>query len=259
MTHKIKPNTFKSGLAERREQIGIWSSLCSPVAAELLAGAGYDWILFDTEHSPIDIEGVLPLLQAAAAHQTHPIVRVAWNDKVLIKRALDIGAQSLLLPFVQNATEAAEAVAAAKYPPTGIRGLAGATRASNFGRITDYATTANDEICVVVQIETLEAYENIEEIAAVPGVDALFIGPSDFSASLGHTGNILHPDVQEYLRAAPGKINAAGKPAGILGTNPTNARQYFDWGYSFVSAGLDAPMLVAAVDTALVETRRTKS
>ncbi|PIE11271.1 MAG: 4-hydroxy-2-oxo-heptane-1,7-dioate aldolase [Rhodobacterales bacterium] len=245
---EFKTNPFKAALAAGRQQIGLWSSLCSPIAAEALSGSGFDWMLIDSEHAPVEVSGILPLLQAAAAGPTHPVVRVAWNDSVLIKRALDIGAQTLLVPFVQNEDEAARAVAAAKYPPTGIRGVAGSTRASGWGRVPTYITRANDEICVLVQAETPEALKNLSQIGAVDGVDGVFVGPSDLSASMGYPGNPGAPEVQEALQRAAGEIKATGKAAGILATKPEDAKRYLSWGYDFVAAGVDLSLLVAAAD-----------
>src|SRR3954466_8963994 len=172
-------NPFKRALRAGNPQIGLWSSLSSSYSVEVIAGAGFDWILLDSEHSPADIENLLSQLQAAAPYPTHPVVRVPWNDMVTIKRVLDIGAQSLLVPYVSTPEEAAAAVSYTRYPPGGVRGVAGTTRATRFGRVKDYAKRAHEEICVLVQVETQPALANIEEICAVDGVDGVFIGPAD--------------------------------------------------------------------------------
>ncbi len=185
---EIPKNAFKRALAEGRRPIGFWLSLGSPAVAELVAGAGYDWVLVDTEHAPNEVPDVIDQLRALEGGTASPVVRPAWNDPVLIKRLLDAGAQSLLVPFVRNAEEAASAVAATRYPPQGIRGVATITRASGYGRVSDYVRRAEDELCVVVQLETRGALAELEAIAAVPGVDALFVGPSDLAADLGHPG-----------------------------------------------------------------------
>src|ERR1700722_6289032 len=164
-------NAFKSALCEGRRQLGIWSTFCSPIAAEILGKSGFDWILFDAEHSPVEIAGLLPLLQAAACGPAISVVRPAWNDPVLIKRILDIGAQTVLLPFVQTSEEARRAVQSCRYPPDGRRGVSGSTRAGDFGRTSNYLKTAAEQICVLVQVETGEALGQIEQIAGVPGVD----------------------------------------------------------------------------------------
>jgi 4-hydroxy-2-oxoheptanedioate aldolase len=236
-------NAFKHALAAGRPQIGLWSSLCSNVVAEVIGGCGFDWILVDTEHSPNELPGIMSQLQALAGGTATPIVRPAWNDVVLIKRILDIGASSLLVPFVQNAEEARKAVAATRYPPAGIRGVATTTRAGRFGRIKDYLHKANDEICVLVQVETKTALDNLEAIAAVDGIDGVFIGPSDLAAALGHLGNPAHPDVQAAISGAVKRLRAKGKPAGILTSVEADAKRYLAEGYTFVAVGTDMGLL----------------
>ena len=238
-------NDFKRRLAAGETLHGLWMSLASPVAAEALALTGFDWLLFDTEHSPVDVAEVQALLQAAAVGSAALVARPAWNDKVLVKRLLDIGAQTLLVPFVETADEALAAVAATRYPPAGVRGVAGATRASRYGMTSDYFEVADREICVVVQIETGAALGRLEEIAAVEGVDGVFIGPSDLAASLGHLGNPGHADVQAALHDAASRLAAIGVPAGILATRVEDARRYVEWGYRFVASGTDLGLLVA--------------
>jgi 4-hydroxy-2-oxoheptanedioate aldolase len=241
-------NTFKHAIAAGQLQIGLWSSLTSNIAAEIVADAGFDWILFDTEHSPNEIPGLLAQLQAAARGTASPIVRPAWNDAVLIKRVLDIGAQSILVPYVQNAEEAGRAVAAVRYPPAGIRGVAAAARASRYGRVKDYLKQADREICVLVQVETRPALDRLEAIAAVDGVDGVFIGPSDLSASFGHIGNPQHQEVQAALEQAVRRLKAVGTPAGILTLNEEEARRYIGWGYMFVAVGSDTGLLGRGAD-----------
>jgi len=244
----LKKNAFKAAIKKAELQLGIWSSLCSPMGAEILGGSDFDWILFDAEHSPVEIAGLYPLLQAAQNDTTHSIVRPAWNDKVLIKKVLDIGAQTLLIPYVQSAQEAADAVRSCSYPPQGVRGVAGATRASGYGRTKEYLKKAGDEICILVQVETGDALNELKEIAETPGVDGVFIGPSDLSASLGHIGNPSHPAVQDAIRDAVATIKAAGKAPGILAVNPEDAKRYIEWGYVFVACGVDVSLLVKSVD-----------
>lgn len=245
---QLPQNQFKAGLASGAVQIGLWSTLGSNVVAEVVADSGFDWILIDTEHSPNELPDVLMQMQAMATGTASPIVRPAWNDPVLIKRLLDIGAQSLLIPFVQNAEEAVAAVAATRYPPEGIRGVTGIGRGARYGRVKDYLHKASDEIAVIVQIETGQALQQIEAIAAVPGVDAVFIGPSDLSASLGHIGNPSHEVVQAALKRAVDTLNAMQKPAGILAFNPDDARRYMAWGYRFVAVGADLTILLKGAD-----------
>jgi 4-hydroxy-2-oxoheptanedioate aldolase len=241
-------NAFKHAIAAGRLQVGLWSSLCSNIGAEAVADSGFDWILLDTEHSPNEVPGLLSQMQAAERGTASLIVRPAWNDAVLIKRVLDIGAQSILVPYVQNAEEARRAVAAVRYPPAGIRGVAAAARASRYGRVKDYLKKADAEICLLVQVETRVALRELEAIAAVDGVDGVFIGPSDLSASFGLIGNPQHAEVQKALQDAVTRLKAVGRPAGILTTNEDEARRYIDWGYVFVAVGSDVGLLVRGAD-----------
>jgi 2,4-dihydroxyhept-2-ene-1,7-dioic acid aldolase len=245
---ELPRNRFKQALAEKRLQIGLWCSLCSSIAAEIVSDSGFDWLLLDTEHSPNELPDLLGALQAVAVGTATPIVRPAWNDTVLIKRVLDIGAQTVLLPYVQNADEARRAVAATRYPPAGIRGVTGNGRAARYGRVTDYLKKADGEICVLVQVETRAALDQLEAIAAVPDVDGVFIGPSDLAASLGHIGNPAHPEVQAALENAVRRLTAVGKPAGILTVNEDEARRYIGWGYLFVAVGVDVGILSRNAD-----------
>src|SRR5436853_6680252 len=199
---ELPRNIFKQALTAGKAQIGLWSSLSSPYSVEVIAGAGFDWLLLDMEHSPSDLEGLLAQLQAAAPYATHPVVRVPWNDMVMIKRVLDVGAQSLLVPYVSSAEEARAAVSYTRYPPKGVRGVAGTTRATRFGRIKDYAKRAEEEICLLVQVETQAGLENIEAIGAVEGVDGVFIGPADLHASMGYPGEIANPKVKPLIDEA---------------------------------------------------------
>jgi 4-hydroxy-2-oxoheptanedioate aldolase len=245
---EFQRNAFKAGLAAGKLQIGLWSSLASNIAAEIISDSGFDWILLDTEHSPNEVPDLLSQLQAVQRGTATPIVRPAWNDAVLAKRILDIGAQSLLFPYVQNPEEAKRAVAATRYPPHGIRGVSVAARASRYGRVPGYLTKANDEICVLVQVETGQAMRELEAIAKVDGVDGVFIGPSDLAASLGHLGNPQHADVQKAIQDAGRRLKAIGKPAGILTGNEEEARRYMDWGYLFVAVGADVGLLARNAD-----------
>jgi 4-hydroxy-2-oxoheptanedioate aldolase len=236
---ELPVNTFKRAIVAGRQQIGLWCSLSSNLAIESVAGCGFDWLLIDTEHSPNELDMVLTQLQAVAPYPSHPIVRPAWNDMVLIKRFLDIGAQTLLIPYVQTAEEAAQAVAYTRYPPAGVRGVAAATRASRFGRVKDYAQRAAAELCVLVQIETRQGLANLERIAGVDGVDGVFIGPGDLAADLGHAGNIPHPEVQAAIEDAIGRVKACGKAPGILMGDEKLARRYIELGCLFTAVGAD--------------------
>ena len=252
---ELPRNHFKHAIAAGKQQIGLWSSLSSNYTVEVIAGAGFDWILLDTEHSPNDLESVLSQLQACAPYESHPIVRVAWNDAVLIKRYLDAGAQSLLIPFVQNADEARAAVAATRYPPQGIRGVAGATRAARFGRIQGYAKRAHEELCVLLQVETKEAVDNIEAICAVDGVDGVFIGPADLHASLGYTGETGNPAVVPMIEDAIRRIRKAGRAAGVLTSAEAEVRRYMAAGCNFTAVGADVGVLARGAEALLAKYR----
>ncbi|QHJ01136.1 4-hydroxy-2-oxo-heptane-1,7-dioate aldolase [Xylophilus rhododendri] len=245
------PNLFKRALARKQAQIGLWSTLPFPYVTELLAGAGFDWLMLDTEHTASDPDRMQQQLQALAAERDRPssaVVRPPWNDTVMIKQYLDIGAQSLLLPFVQDRDEAEAAVAATRYPPQGVRGMGGTMRASRFGRDMRYVAQAAEELCVLVQIETAEALERLEEIAGVDGVDGVFIGPADLSASMGVAGDIHHPRVRAAIDDAIGRILACGKAPGILMLDEKRARECLDLGALFVAVGTDQVLLRKSAD-----------
>ena len=240
---ELPVNKFKRALKEGKPQIGIWSSLSSHIVAEVLAGAGFDWVLLDTEHSPNELPMVQAQLHAMTGGTATPIVRPAWNDMVLIKRFLDIGAQTLLLPYVQTGEEAQNAVRYTRYPPQGMRGVAGSTRAAGYGRIKDYFKRVHDELCVLVQAETRLALKNLDAIAAVEGIDGVFIGPNDLAADLGHLGNWQHPDVWKAMEDAAKRIRKAGKAPGIL-VGEADGKRCLDMGFLFVAVGADVGMLV---------------
>lgn len=248
MTLPLPENRFRRALLAGTPQIGLWCSLGEAYAAEVVAGAGFDWLLLDGEHGPSEVESLLAQLQATAAYPTSAVVRPASNDTVRIKRCLDIGAQTLLVPYVESAEEARRAVAAVRYPPDGIRGVAGLTRASRFGRVPDYLRRASEELCLLVQVETARALAEIEAIAAVDGVDGVFVGPSDLSASLGHIGELSHPDVLAAVEDALGRVVAAGVPAGILTGDEAEAERCLELGASFVAVGIDVALLARGAD-----------
>ena len=241
-------NAFKHALKDGKAEIGLWSSLSSNYSVEVIAGAGFDWILLDMEHSPNDLESLLAQLQAAAPYATHPVVRVPWNDMVAMKRILDVGAQSLLIPYVSTAEEARAAVAHTRYPPKGVRGVAGTTRATRFGRIKDYARRAHEEICVLVQVETQAALANIESICGVEGIDGVFIGPADLHASMGYTGEIANPKVKPIIDDAIRRIRKAGRAPGILTPSEEDARRWLECGALFVAVGADVGILARGAE-----------
>jgi 4-hydroxy-2-oxoheptanedioate aldolase len=234
---------FKAALLNGQHQIGLWSGLCSNIASEIIAGAGFDWIVIDTEHAPNEVPGLLSQLQAMSKGTAEPVVRCSWNDPVQIKRILDVGARSLLVPFVQNAEEARRAVAATRYPPRGIRGVSVAPRANLYGRVADYHRAAHESTCVLVQVETRTALGEIQAIASVEGVDGIFIGPSDLAADFGHLANPRHPDVQMAIADGCARIRAAGIAAGILTADRDEAVRYLESGFTFVAVGSDVGIL----------------
>lgn len=252
---KQPENSFKRALLEGRQQIGLWCSLASPYATEIVADSGFDWLLLDTEHSPADVLNVLAQLQAVAAYPVAPVVRPASNDVVLIKRYLDIGVQTLLIPYVQSVEEAQSAVASIRYAPAGVRGVAGLTRATRFGRVENYAATANNELCLLLQIETQQSLNALEDIAAVDGVDGIFIGPADLAASLGHAGNPGHPEVKQIIEDAIRRIKACGKAAGILTPDMAFAKRCMELGTTFTATGVDVGILARGTEKLAEQSR----
>jgi len=252
-------NAFRQLLLASGHQppIGTWISSASPLIAEAMGHAGFDWGVVDMEHAPVDVMEVVQMLQALSATRMVPVVRVPWNDAVMVKRVLDAGATTVLFPFVQNADEARRAVASTRYPPDGIRGMAGMSRASKFGTIPNYLRNANAGIGVIVQLETRAALDRLEEIAAVDGVDALFVGPADLSASLGHVGEFTHPQVLQAMAQAARRARACSKPIGTLGGTPEQAVQYRAAGFDFVGLGSDIGFLMRGAQAA-VQALRTQ-
>lgn len=242
-------NRLKADLLEGKRQVGCWMSLGSHVAAEICASAGFDWVLIDMEHAPNDVPQVLHLLQAAAAYPPSIMVRAYWNDTVLIKRLLDLGVQSLLLPNVQTVDEAKRAVEAVRYPPRGIRGVSANSRSNRFGRIKDYFKRADDELCLMVQIETRQAVDNLEKIAAVDGIDGLFIGPQDLAADLGHLGNPGHDEPRAAMADVLKRIDKTGKVPGILAFVEKDAKHWISHGARFVAVTGDSFLLARSTES----------
>ncbi len=237
-------NTFKAALRRHEPQIGLWLALAYPYSAEICAGAGLDWLLIDGEHAPNDVRSILGQLQALSSYPAHPIVRPPAGEVYLVKQLLDIGAQSLLIPLVESAEQARRMVSAVTYPPRGIRGV-GSTlaRASRWNAIPGYLHNPEAEICLLLQLETVEGLRNLDAIAAVQGFDGVFIGPADLSASMGYRGNPTHPEVQAAIVNAIIRIRSAGKAAGVLATDEKLARHYLSAGCSFVAVGADTTLL----------------
>lgn len=241
-------NAFKAALAAGRPQIGLWLGLASGYTAEIAAGAGFDWLVIDGEHGPNTLPSIIAQLQAIAPSQSRPVVRAPIGETWVLKQLLDIGAQTLLVPMVETADQALALVRAVRYPPAGVRGVGAAlARASAFSRVTDYLETADAEICLLVQIESRRGLGAIEEIAAVEGVDGIFIGPSDLAADMGHLGRPGAPEVREAVEDGIRRIIAAGRPAGILTGDAALARDYLALGASFVAVGTDVSVFAGAL------------
>jgi 2-dehydro-3-deoxyglucarate aldolase len=240
------PNRFRADLIAKKRLIGCWCSLANPITTEVLGIAGFDWLLLDGEHSPNDVLTFIPQLMALKDSVSAPVVRPAWNDPVEIKRLLDAGFYNFLIPMVESVDAARAAVAATRYPPQGIRGVSVSQRGNRYGAVKDYLQRANEQACVMVQIESRKGMAAAAEIAAVDGVDGLFIGPSDLAAGLGHLGDPNHPEVQQAIQQIFDSVRAAGKPLGTLAPVEADARRYLDMGATFVAVGSDLGLFRAA-------------
>ncbi|VAW03823.1 2,4-dihydroxyhept-2-ene-1,7-dioic acid aldolase [hydrothermal vent metagenome] len=250
-------NIFKSALTKGRMQYGCWAGFADAYATEMLATAGFDWLVIDGEHAPNDIRSIMAQLQVLEGKHSHPVVRLPMGEAWLIKQVLDAGAQTLLIPLVESAAQAGDLVAAMRYPPHGIRGSGAAlARASRFSDIADYITTANDQMCLLVQVETRAGIEALDDILKVEGVDGVFIGPSDLSADMGYGGDTSAPPVREVIRDALARIAASDKAAGILAVDHDVAQEYRDWGAQFLAVGVDVLMLVGAARETMARWRK---
>ena len=241
-------NRFKQALAAGQMQYGCWAGFADPYPTEVMATAGFDWLVIDGEHAPNDIRSIMAQLQVLEGKaDSHPVVRLPMGEAWLIKQALDIGAQTLLIPMVESADQARDLVRAMRYPPEGIRGSGAAlARASRFAAIPDYIRTANEQMCLLVQVETVKGIEALDAILAVEGVDGVFIGPSDLAADMGHRGDSTHPEVRAVIKDGLGRIAASPKAAGILALDHDTARDYRDWGAQFLAVGIDVVLLARA-------------
>ena len=240
-------NRVKRLVKAGKKTAGAWAQLCSPLATEILSRGGFDWILIDMEHAPGDLLTLVSQCQAMAAAGTVPIVRSPWNDQVWIKRILDAGAYGVMIPCVNTREQAIAAVKACKYPPAGVRGIAGSPRAAGYGRDTaEYLKRANDEILVILQVETPEAIQNLDEIGKVPGVDMLFIGPMDLATSMGHFGNPAHPEVQAAIAKVEAKAKALGVPIGTISGGWEQAKGLYDRGYQLITLISDSVLISKA-------------
>jgi len=246
-TMQTPDNRFKQALARGETQIGLWLGLADAYSAELCAGSGFDWLLIDGEHAPNDLRSMLATLQAVAPYPAHPVVRVPEGSTALIKQVLEIGATTLLVPMVDSAEQARALVRAVRYPPQGVRGVgSGLARSSRWNAYPNYAREANDRVCLLVQVETVAGLAELDAIASVEGVDGVFIGPADLSASMGYLGRPMHPNVRNAIDAAIATILRCGKAPGILCTDEALARHYLGLGARFVAVGVDATLLANA-------------
>jgi len=233
------PNRLRADLLAGKRLIGCWCSLANPITTEVLGVAGFDWLLLDGEHSPNDVISFIPQLMALKDSPSAPVVRPSQNDTVEMKRLLDAGFYNFLVPFVESADDARRAVAATRYPPQGVRGVSVSQRSNRYGTVPGYFTGINDQVCVIVQIESRAGLAAAAEIAAVDGIDCLFVGPSDLAAGLGHLGNANHPDVQAAIATIFDAARQHGKPIGILAPVEADARRYLEQGATFVAVGSD--------------------
>jgi 2-dehydro-3-deoxyglucarate aldolase len=248
-------NPFRARLAQPGAPLGTWLMSGTSSTAEAMGRAGFDWLLVDLEHVPLDDQDALHVLQAIAGTNACAVARLAANDPVLFKRALDLGAQTVMVPFVDSAQAARQAVSNAKYPPLGTRGFAAVHRASGYGTATDYAKRANDSVFTIIQLETPQAVAALEDIAAVPGVDALFLGPGDLSANMGHIGNLAHPEVQHVIADVARRCQAIGVPCGIVGPTPEMVSSFISSGYAFVAVASDMGMMMRQASAFIQEIR----
>jgi 2-dehydro-3-deoxyglucarate aldolase/4-hydroxy-2-oxoheptanedioate aldolase len=238
-------NAFKRGLSAGRPMIGTWFMSGSPTLAEAMGFAGFDFLVLDMEHSAVDAPQALPLLQAVAATPASSVIRLPWNDPIVVKRVLDSGAQTLMFPYIETAADAKRAVASTRYPPAGLRGVAAMHRGSRYGSVPNYMKRANDEMCVIIQLESVAAVSRLPEIAAVEGVDSIFIGPADLSASMGMIGELDRAEVQKALADAARACRAVGKPCGIVGANPDVVQRYREYGYTWTAVASDLAMMLS--------------
>lgn len=252
----IPCNQFKADLHADKTLIGLWLGLAETFSTEICAGAGFDWLLIDGEHGPNDLRSILAQLQAIEPYHSQAIVRPPQGDHVLIKQLLETGVQTLLIPMVETAAQATELVRAMRYPPAGIRGVGAAlARASRWGRVKEYSTKANDQMCLLLQVETKTGFENLDSILEVEGIDGVFFGAADLAASYGHLGQSNHPFIIDTIETGLRKVKAAGKSGGVLCSDRQIVQRYYDAGARFIAVGVDA-LLLAAATTQLLQTYR---
>lgn len=252
----LKQNSLKAALYSKQIQLGLWCALSSSYSTEIVAGSGYDWLTLDMEHSPNDMQTVLTQLQMLGGYNLEPAVRLVKFDKDLVKQYLDMGVRTLILPNVESAAQAQEIVSSTRYPHRGNRGVAGQQRANRWGRVANYAQTADEQLCVLVQIESADGVKHFDSIIRVEGVDGAFIGPNDMAASMGFLGQQHHPEVQKAIQSLPAIAAKHRKSIGILAANEADAQRYIEWGYKMVGLGSDQGLLAKASDTLLSNCRQ---
>lgn len=253
---ELPVNRLKQALAAGETQYGLWLGLPDTTCAEICAGAGFDWLIVDTEHGPFDLPATLGHLQTLAGYEVQAVARPVSDERNLLKQLLDTGVQSLVVPMIESAQQAQELVRSVRYPPAGVRGLGPAlARAARWTRIPDYLHKANDQLCVLAQVETRRAVEALPGILEVEGIDGIFVGPSDLSASMGHIGNPRHPDVVKVIRAVLGQARMAGKAAGILVIDPAHVQDYRDHGANMIGIGTDTLLLAHSAQRLIARVR----
>ncbi len=252
----LKPNAVKSGLANRQVQLGLWCALSNSLTTEILAGSGYDWLTLDMEHSPNDLQTVLSQIQMLGGYDVEAAVRLIKFDKDLVKQYLDLGVRTLIFPSIESAAVAREIVSAARYPSRGIRGVAGQQRANRWGRVTDYHKNAEQNICILAQIESAAGVANVKAIVEVDGIDGVFVGPNDLAASMGYLGKPGTPEVQQAIEQVARIVRDAGKGTGILAASEADAVRFIDWGYTMVGLGSDQSLLAKASDALVTNVRK---
>lgn len=255
MTNLINPpeNRFMKAIWNGEKQFGLWLGMTSNIATEIIGGVGYDWLVLDAEHAPNELGTLVTQLQALRGSHSEPVVRATWNDPVLIKRFMDIGFRTILFPYVQDETEAEAAVAAMRYPPEGVRGVATVHRACSYGAEAGYIQSANERACALVQVETAKAAQRIDKICEVRNLGGVFIGPSDLAASMNHLGDPAHEEVQAVMKHCASVCKAKGVPIGTLAPVSADAQRYLDWGYTFVALGAEGGLMRAAANAKLAE------
>jgi 2,4-dihydroxyhept-2-ene-1,7-dioic acid aldolase len=257
--NKLLKNNFKEKIKNNELQIGLWVTSTTPFLAEVTATAAYDWLLLDGEHAPNTMQNFYGQLQAIQPYNSHPIIRPVEGSRANIKQILDIGAQTILIPMVESAEQAREMYLSMCYPPKGYRGVgASVARASRWNRIPDYMNGIEENLCLLVQVENVEGFKHLDEIAQVEGVDGVFFGPADLSTDMGYAGDASIPEVQKALEKGIKRVRELGKAAGTLAVDTAMAKKCIDWGATFVAVGVDMLLYTKALDETLTLFKKTE-